>query len=122
MKAFGFLAVSLFLTGITGLAQAQTAVPTPTVAPGSAVTKGQIIARIKAQEARINADSKVGKLTATQTSTLMAALQTIRDKKNDDYAENGNKELTSDQANELNQMLNNSEASLTTTNGTVNYN
>ncbi len=86
------------------------------------MTKAQIVARIKAQEARINADSKVGKLTATQAGALMAALKTIRDKKNDDYAENGKKELTDDQANELNEMLNNNEASLTTTNGAVNYN
>ncbi len=122
MKGFTFLALSVCWMGSAGLASAQTTIPAPTVLPGAPATRIEIRARIKAQEARINADSKVGKLTAEQANALLAALQAVKDQKKSDYAENGKKELTSDQKAELNAMLDENENKLTSQNGITNNN
>ncbi len=122
MRGILFLAVSVGWMGTAGLALAQTTIPVPTVIPGAPATRVEVRARIKAQEARINADSKVGKLTTQQANALLAALQAIKDQKKADYAENGKKELTSDQKAELIGMLDENEKSLTSQNGITNNN
>jgi hypothetical protein len=122
MKRLTLLMISLCLMGTAGLASAQTPVPGPTVLPGATLTRIDIRARIKSLEARINADSKVGKLTTVQANALLASLQEVKDQKNADYAENGKKELTREQIAELNEMLDEDEQSLTNTNGIKNSN
>jgi hypothetical protein len=122
MKFSTFLVVSVCLTGMAGLASAQTPVPEATVQPGAPATRIEIRARIRALEARINADSRVGKLTTVQANGFLASLQAVKDQKNADYAENGKRELTGDQKAELNEMLNEIERNLTNQNGVPNSN
>ncbi|HTC21855.1 MAG TPA: hypothetical protein VK859_13450, partial [bacterium] len=97
MKGLTFLAVCVFLMGIAGSASAQTPVPVVTVLPGAPATTIEVRSRIRTLEARINADSKVGKLSTVQANSLLASLQSVKDQKNADYAENGKRELTGDQ-------------------------
>ncbi len=120
MKSLNILAVSVWLMGLPALAAAQTTVAT--VAPVRPATKAAIKARIRAQEARINADSKDGKLTTVQATALLANLKAIRDKLKADYVENGKKELTGDQEVELTGMLDASEQSIGNRNGIQDFN
>ncbi len=132
MKGSTFLAVSVLLMWMTGLVSAQTMIPTtsmpisdlPTTggAGGGPSSKAEINARITNQQTRIDADSKVGKLTNEQAKPLTCSLKKIKKQKKADYAENGKKELTSDQKTDLNNKLNSNEANLTNTNGVKNTN
>jgi hypothetical protein len=140
MKDMTFLPVFIGWMGICGLAFSQVATPSTSIQAATPITsvqlptpvnsiynpapatKNEIKARIADQEARISADSKVGKLTTVQADALRANLQAIKDKKKADYAANGKNVLTSDQKAELNGMLGQNETSLSTSNGIKNSN
>jgi len=122
VKNFKFLMMSSFLMVSTGLASAQTTTPVPTAVNGAPSTRAEIKARIKGQIARINGDSKAGKLTTVQADSLLADLKTIREKVKADYAINGKKELTSDQKSELNNLLDQSDKNIGNRNGLQTFN
>ena len=95
-----------WMGGAQGLhAQGDVATPAEIAIPGQNTTQAQLSARAKAQAAKVNADSKDGKLTMEQKSDLLASLQTIKDQVKADYAQNGNKVLTDDQKASLSAML-----------------
>ncbi len=136
MNGSTYLALSILLMGSAGLASAQIMVATPS-APASMTTsaipitgaaadgpasKTEINARITDQETRIDADSKVGKLTLEQAKPLKCSLKKIKKQKKADYAENGKNELGGDQKTDLNNQLDANEKNLTTTNGVKNTN
>jgi hypothetical protein len=122
MRGLTFLTLSVLLMGTAGLALAQTTTPVPTATSGSPTTKAEIKSRIREQEARIKADSRVGKLTTGQADSHLADLKAIKDKLKADYVENGKKELTSDQKTELNNLLDESGKSIGNHNGLQNFN
>lgn len=120
MKILNSLALFVWSMGMPGLAVAQTTVAT--VATSRPPTQAAIKARIKSQEARIKADSRVGKLTTDQANALLANLRAIRGKMKADHAENGKRELTGDQEAELTAQLDASEKNLSSPNGFSNGN
>jgi uncharacterized protein YbaP (TraB family) len=93
------------------------ATPAEIYVPGQSMTKTQIWARIHNQIAKVNADSKVGKLTADQATSLLASIQSVKDQVKADYAINGKKELTNDQKVTLNSMLDQTGVELHAVNG-----
>jgi hypothetical protein len=127
-----YLTLPLLLIGMIRLAMAQTMIPTTSMptstipmaggAAGGPPSKVEINARITDQETRIDADSKVGKLTVEQVKPLKCSLKKIKKQKKADYVENGKKELGSDQKTDLNNQLDTNEKNLTTTNGVKNTN
>lgn len=86
-------------------AQAPIATQSEIPAPVLNTSQSQLGARAKAQTAKINADSKDGKLTMGQTSDLLASLQTIKDQVKTYYDQNGKKVLTNDQKASVSAML-----------------
>jgi hypothetical protein len=137
MKRLIFLILVVLSMGVNCLAFAQTIIPTTSIpistmpistmpiaggAAGGPVSKAEINARITDQETRIDADSKVGKLTTEQAKPLKSSLKQIKEKKKADYVENGKKELGGDQKVDLNNQLDANEKNLTTTNGVKNTN
>ena len=91
MKNLSAWMVLAYLSGIACSAEAQTTTPVPTAVNGTPSTRTEIKARIRGQVARINGDSKEGKLTAVQASSLSADLNAIRGKMKADYVINGKK-------------------------------
>lgn len=132
MKGSTFLALSVLLIGKIGSVSAQTMIPTTSMPTstipvaggvgGGPSSKAEINARITDQETRIDADSKVGKLTMDKEKSLKCSLKKIKKQKKADYAENGKKELNIDQKTDLNNQLDSNEKNLTTTNGVKNTN
>jgi ribosomal protein S13 len=105
--------------GGIGLVYAQSSIATPAeiYIPGQGMTKAQIWNRIHNQTAKVNADSKVGKLTADQATSLRASIQSVKNQVKADYVENGKKELTNDQKVALNSMLDQTGNNLRAVNG-----
>lgn len=107
MRTMTFLTLFVGWMGGTGLAYAQSTIATPAeiYIPGQSMTKAQIWNRIHNQIAKVNADSKVGKLTTDQATSLLASIQSKKDQVKAYYSENGKKELTNDQKVTLSGML-----------------
>jgi hypothetical protein len=119
MRIMTFLTLFVGWMGGTGLAYAQSTIVTPAeiYIPSPSMTKAQICARLNKQVAKVNADSKVGKLTTDQANALLASLQAVKNQLKADYVENGKKELTNDQKVALSGMLDQTGSSLRTVNG-----
>jgi len=112
VKSIPFFVLSVLLMWITGRAGAQS-VPVATTVPGEIPSKAIINQRIQRQAARIKADSRVGKLTTVKAADRQAALKSIDDQKKADYVQNGNKDLTDDQKNDLIQKLDQNKQNIT---------
>jgi hypothetical protein len=122
MKKYAFAALFIGTLGAASLAQAQyVATPAEIFVPGQNMTKTQIWTRIHNQIAKVNADSKVGKLTTDQANVLLASVQAIKDQVKADYVENGKKELTNDQKVTLSSMLDQTGIELHSVNGLKDY-
>jgi len=122
MKKYAFAALFIGTLGAASLAQAQyVATPAEIFVPGQNMTKTQIWTRIHNQITKVNADSKVGKLTTDQANVLLASVQAIKDQVKADYVENGKKELTNDQKVTLSSMLDQTGIELHSVNGLKDY-
>jgi len=108
VKIIIFFAVAVSLVGITSWVGAQAA-PVATTVPGEIPSKDIINQRIKRQQAKIDADSKTGKLTGVKAADRQAVLKSINDQKKADYVQNGNKQLSDDQKKDLIQKLDTSK-------------
>ena len=62
--------------------------------------------RLRQQNIQIARDVKAGKLTKDQAKTLKSQVEAIRKAEIADLKQNGTKNLTDDQVNQLNQQLN----------------
>jgi hypothetical protein len=116
MKRLASFAVSVLFIGSTGLALAQDATPVTgtTAATSSPVTKGkhphfdEIHGRMKEQRERIMAGVKSGKLTKDEAKSLMEKVKAVGEQMKSDFQQNkqnGQKGLTDEQVQQLNQML-----------------
>ena len=122
MKKFNFSVALVCFMGISPLAWPQY-VPNPAGNnnPWQPITKAQICARLNKQTAKINADSKVGKLTTDQANDLLSSLKTVKNQMKANYAENGKNELTNDQKTALSAMLDQTGGVISAKSGPKNY-
>ena len=122
MKRLSLIAVFVWLMGITTFACSQfVATPAAVYIPGQSVTKAQICARLNHQVAKVNSDSKVGKITTDQANQFLALLQSIKAQIKADYAQNGKKELTNDQKASLSSMLDQTGSNIHAVSGIKDY-
>jgi hypothetical protein len=117
MKRLLSFAVSLLLMGSTGLVLAQDAAPATTDSPAANAPAAQgakkgghprikeVRARIQDQYKRVHEGIKAKKITKDEAKDLKAKIDAVRGQMKADIQQNGKKELTEDQLNQLNQML-----------------
>ncbi len=103
---------SALLAATTGLALAQSTAPV--VTPGTSAPTGQmgvhprvheIHERIRLQRARIEGGIKSGKITKDEAKPLWDVLKSVHDQMQSDFKQNGKIELSEEQQNQLNQLL-----------------
>jgi hypothetical protein len=120
MKKFIFLAAALFI-GPSGLALAQDSTPVAGNPTPQAGMKGEhprfteIHDRIMKQRARIEEGVKSGKLTSDQAQTLRDQVKAVGAQMRSDFQQNkqsGQKGLTDEQVQQLNQMLDESSKAI----------
>jgi hypothetical protein len=78
---------------------------TPVATSLPSLANSEIRSRIKAQESRIKAESRVGKLLTVQVNVLLAESASIKAQLKANYAENGKRELTAVQKADLSARL-----------------
>ncbi len=69
-------------------------------------------AQVRAQMRQIQKDLKTGKITKEQAKAAWENLKAIRQQEKEFFHQNGQKEITADQKNQLNQILQSNESSL----------
>lgn len=110
----------MILAGTANFALAQTKTPTPGARLSHvSYEKGTVHSsthafnvQLKKTVDEISKGMKTGKLTQAQAQTMMEKVKTIRIQELQFFKENGNKELTSGQINQLNQSLTQLSSSL----------
>jgi hypothetical protein len=121
MKRIIFFAASLLFMGSTGLALAQDATPVSGHPAAQPVMKWdnphfiEIHSRMKNQRERIVAGLKSGKLTQDEAKTLENKVEAVRGQMRSDFEQNkqsGQKGLTDEQFQQLNQMLDDSSQAI----------
>jgi polyhydroxyalkanoate synthesis regulator phasin len=116
MKHLGLFAVSLFWACSTGWALAQVSTPvsgnTPAVNAPAAMGKhprfDEIHGRMKEQRERILEGVKTGKITKDEAKPLMEKVKAVGEQMKSDFQQNkqsGQKGLTDEQVQQLNQIL-----------------
>lgn len=121
MKCLISFAASLLLIGSTGLALAQSATPVTSHPVNQPVMKWdnphfvEIHTRMKNQRERIVSGLKSGKLTQDQAKALENKVEAVRGQMRSDFEQNkqsGQKGLTDEQLQQLNQMLDESSLAI----------
>jgi hypothetical protein len=121
MKRVLFFAASWLFIGLTGLALAQDATPVAGHPAGQSAMKwdnprfAEIHQRMRNQRERIAAGLKSGKLTQDQAKTLENKVEAVRGQMRSDFQQNkqsGQKGLTDEQFQQLNQMLDDSSLAI----------
>ncbi len=104
MKGFKIAVVLFILWGFAGSVFSQTASSTPTHKtknPGH----HQIHQRVRQAIRKIQSDEKSGKITSAQAQALRTKLKGVHDQQKTFYQQNGGKDLTASQSQQLNQSL-----------------
>jgi len=98
--------MAVFILALSSFAWAG---PRPTPTSGHLIAKtpmDKLTLRLRHQNAQIERELKLGKLTKAQAKTLKAQVEAIRKREIADLKANNSKTLTDDQVNQLNQQLN----------------